>query len=207
MPHLSGSSVKNVPLSNLLEVRLIWTYCSASDPSSVLECGPGKGLTGYFLRHYTRASYLVGLEVWDPYVEVLEESKIYNKVLKWDLNNTPLPFQGRVFDLAICSEVLEHLTHNNAIKLIEELKRVSRRVCISTPGYYFHNSSLDGNVHQKHLSLISQRDLQKQGFRVWGYGNFIINGRELRKISTLLTPLTPKFPKFAQGLFATWESS
>lgn len=45
-----------------------------------------------------------------------------------------LPFKDKTFDLVVCAEVLEHLTHSELENAVSELKRVSKKyILISVP--------------------------------------------------------------------------
>ena len=48
-----------------------------------------------------------------------------------------LPESNQAFDLAMCNSVIEHVTPEHRRQLVDELRRVARRVCIQTPAKSF----------------------------------------------------------------------
>lgn len=66
-------------------------------------------------------------------VDMSEESlsRIKNKKIKGDCRN--LPIKDNVFEVAIFSEVIEHIEKETVIKTLKELKRVAKKVYITTP--------------------------------------------------------------------------
>ena len=97
-------------------------------PTSVLEVGCGEGHLARRLRAVHVPDRFVASDVdlgsiapdLDPAIEVVEAS-IYR-----------LPWPDRSFDLVVCCEVLEHLSHP-ALGLAEVVRVAKRHVLVSTP--------------------------------------------------------------------------
>src|SRR5690606_40085438 len=57
------------------------------DHSHILEVGPGRGGLGWWIKAHKTGCHLTGVEVWPPYVKVLEGLGLYDRVLEMDVRN------------------------------------------------------------------------------------------------------------------------
>lgn len=99
---------------------------------SVLDIGAGSGELlrdiGKFARRQERKSYLYGLELNARSADaILEESKNFAEIKSIQANALTLPFDDKTFDYAISSLFTHHLTDEQIIKTLREMKRVVRR--------------------------------------------------------------------------------
>jgi ubiquinone/menaquinone biosynthesis C-methylase UbiE len=90
--------------------------------SSILDVGCGNGI---FTNTVIKAKTVVGV---DRSMAALQ----HVKTLRCQVDITKLPFSDRTFDLVVAMEVLEHLTHVDFKKSLEELARLSRRYVMVT---------------------------------------------------------------------------
>ena len=99
---------------------------------SVLDIGAGSGeflrIIAKFARKQNRQANLFGLELNARSASsILEESKDFDKISAIRGNALSLPFADKSFDYTICSLFTHHFTDENIIKILAEMKRVSRR--------------------------------------------------------------------------------
>ena len=99
---------------------------------SVLDIGAGSGEllrdVGKFARKQKRRANLFGLELNARSANaILEESKNYDEIKSIQANALTLPFADKTFDYAISSLFTHHLTDEQIIKTLQEMKRVVRR--------------------------------------------------------------------------------
>ena len=99
---------------------------------SVLDIGAGSGEllrdVGKFARKQKRRAKLFGLELNARSANaILEESKNYDEIKSIQANALSLPFADKTFDYAISSLFTHHLTDEQIIKTLREMKRVVRR--------------------------------------------------------------------------------
>lgn len=174
---------------------------------TVLDLGCGRGLNGCLLHgsRDLRGTTLIGLEINDEYIKACKEHKIYDKILKHELPTIPL--KDKSVDLIICIEVIEHLTREEGVKLLDEIDRVGKgRVIISTPNMFFH--TIEGEDEDEHKSLWTVKDFKSRGYRVYGMGLKmpLLWGDKFLQIKQalyyLFTPLSYIFPKISGGLIA-----
>lgn len=71
-------------------------------------------------------------------------------------SSTALPLRTESFDLAVCSELIEHLNTDNVKATLGELNRVAEHVVVTTPNCYLHAKILDPT----HVNFFTARNLQ-----------------------------------------------
>jgi cyclopropane fatty-acyl-phospholipid synthase-like methyltransferase len=170
------------------------------DAKSVLDVGCGRGIIGALCRIYRNTSRIVGLDIYDPYLEFCRHMHFYDEVMKWDLRCTPLPFSDKEFDVTTAVEVVEHLTSEDALKLLEELERIAHTVVVSTPRTFFEQKTFDKNPFQRHISLLDQRVFRLRGYRVYGVGGMLFWGKNIKYVSSALASVTYMLPRLSSLL-------
>jgi ubiquinone/menaquinone biosynthesis C-methylase UbiE len=98
---------------------------------SVLDVGAGSGELlreiGKFARRKKKNSDLLGLELNARSADaILEESKNFNDIKSIQANALSLPFADNTFDYAISSLFTHHLSDEEIVKSLSEMKRVVR---------------------------------------------------------------------------------
>ena len=99
---------------------------------SVLDVGAGSGellrSIGSFARKQNRKARLCGLELNASAAGAIsKESKDFAEIKSVQSNALNLPFADKSFDYAFSSLFTHHLTNENIIKALTEMKRVTRR--------------------------------------------------------------------------------
>ena len=136
----------------------ILSYLSRVNPHSILELGSG---CGHWAKIFNRPEY-VGVESWGPY---LVEARHLPTRIRADARL--VPFRPRTFDVVLVLELLEHLTHQDGIRLLQDAKTISKKaVLVSTPADFVEQGALNGNPAERHISLWTRADLQACGFTV-----------------------------------------
>jgi len=77
------------------------------------------------------------------------------KYVKHDLNQVPLPFENKTFDIIFCSHVLEHV--DNLIPLLEDFHRISKprgKLVIIVP-YWLQYGMLNDPTHRRFFNYFS----------------------------------------------------
>lgn len=139
-----------------------------------LDIACGFGTWGKHVRKGSYASYLVGLDIWKPYLARLKAQRIYDDLILADA--AQLPFIERSFDVVIACEIIEHLPKERGSTMLITCERVAReKIVISTPNYRYRQDALRGNPFEKHISFWNDYDIKKAGYKIRGIGMRFLN--------------------------------
>ena len=145
----------------------------ASNPKSVLDLGIGFGMNGAGVRNWLDLGIepfkttLVGVEVFENYWNATWD--LYDKVHIDDIRSfLGLCIEmGHKFDTIIMTDVIEHFTKEEGLKVLEMMKEVCNISCIvSTPAIWIEQGTTYGNEHETHRSLWTVEDFTELGFGV-----------------------------------------
>jgi ubiquinone/menaquinone biosynthesis C-methylase UbiE len=142
----------------------------------------------------------VGADISLPYLRYCQERELYKDLVRCDVRR--LPFKEKSFDVVLLLQLVEHLTKEEGLKLIDEAQKTARKqVIIGTPVGFLELGF--------HLSGWQPDEFRGLGYKVSGHGiripvpnkklkGFII---QLSRFSCLF-PFTYRFPKFAYQMVA-----
>jgi SAM-dependent methyltransferase len=150
--------------------------------NSFLDCACGYGKWGFLTRVWLNLSgkhgYVVGCDIWVPYLKFCKQHHVYDDEVRCDAR--AIPFRDQSFDIVFACEVLEHLSKFQGRKMISEVERVmAKRLVMTTPNGLYPQDTSDGNQFQKHRSAWSSIELQGLGFEVVGVGGFPTSKKSL----------------------------
>ena len=166
------------------------------------------------------------MEAFQPYLEESKRKNIHTEYLKQRIEE--VDFSRDSFDAVIMIEVLEHLTKETGLEILEKAEKWAKnKIIISTPNGYFPMGAVDSNAFQRHLSGWNIDALEKLGFKCYGVSGLkslylkenIVHSLNNEKDNTfsnirfrpkkffyvingLLQVFSYYFPKKAFGLFA-----
>ena len=166
---------------------------------SLIDVGCGRGIVGAITRIYRAPKRLVGIDIFQDYIDFCKKYNIYDELHRLDLRSAPLPFSDREFSVATCIETIEHLPKRQGEKLLNELHRIADLVIVSTPSAFFRQpkSHVKNNPFQAHVSKWTVEDFRKRGYDVKGVGELAAH-----KLAIPTRKLTCKFPRLHQFLLA-----
>jgi len=146
-------------LSSLLskEIDNNWTILDAG-------CGRTSALQGV-----NKGSYSVGLDSYKPYLIKIRGLSVHNACVLGDVR--ALPFKFNSFDCVVATEILEHISKRDGLKMLAEIERVAKnKILMTTPnGFLSTYAGPDDNPDETHLCGYDVNELVNLGFRVYGY--------------------------------------
>lgn len=154
-----------MPSSAIESKQVLVDWFEEIKPRRVLDIGVGCGTYSMLLngrypvegfRQYQGPKpYMVGIEVYYPYVTQFDLNAKYDKLVIGDARYFDY-FKlwqeiGDEYDLTIMGDVLEHMTKDEAVHLFDEVKPDSYNLLISLPIIHYPQGAFDGNPFEVHV--------------------------------------------------------
>ena len=135
---------------------------------SFLDVGCGFGCWGYKIQAYSEPSYLVGIDVWKPYLLRVKRKNIYDDIILADALH--LPFKEKSINIVLACEIIEHLPKSEGEIFLKTLEKISTdKVIVSTPNFKYLQDEVRGNPFEKHVSFWKYSHFPK-GYKIYGIG-------------------------------------
>lgn len=152
------------PVHKILQKAGLWEFCE-KDIETVLDVACGLSLKSKFLG----AKNIVGVDIYEPYLKAIESDVPYS-VVKYDVRKINNIFIDNSFDAVYALDIIEHLEKDDSIRLIEQCKKIAKKVVIvETPnGYLPQNIDIQGfgaDEFQTHRCSWNVEELQCMGFK------------------------------------------
>ncbi len=185
---------------------------ATSDCGSILDVGCGVDSPVQYL---STDMYRVGVDVHAPAIEASKRRGIHNEYFEISIDDIDQHFADGSFDCVLASDVIEHVTKEQGLALIEKIERIAKyKVIIFTPRGFLPQDEQDGNPWQKHKSGWEVSEMERFGYHVTGINglksiwniNFLWRKRDdanilvrvLRKLLIDVTqPYVRNHPKYA----------
>lgn len=116
------------------------------NPRTVLDVGAGEGT--YLELAHRRGQHWTAVEAWEPYVSEYQLAERYDRVIVGDVRSIEWPD----VDLVIFGDVLEHMTHADALQVWNESRKHARHVLLSLPIIPYPQGPIGGNPYEEHRS-------------------------------------------------------
>jgi hypothetical protein len=154
------------------DTTYILEFINKLDPKSVLDVGAGFGRWGFLCRcHFGGGISLTvkpdqelridAVEAFEPNVNPAYQA-VYNNTYRGDAR-TIIPGLG-IYDVIICSHMIEHLEKNEAWQLIDNMRAHARMaVILALPFNDPLRGPMDGNEYEAHKSVWTEADFQNSG--------------------------------------------
>ncbi len=130
----------------------------------ILDVAHGHGNWGYQIRTKKKGNpILIGLDIWVPHVEKVNQINIYDELILCDARNPPL--RSKSIDIEIACEVLEHISLDKADSFLNGLEALYKNILIvSTPLGFLDQGIVYENPHEQHLSGWHEKELQDKNY-------------------------------------------
>ena len=128
-----------------------WASQTKIEYNNILDIGVGEGTYYNLLSSLDNLQECkwTGVEAWEPYIDKYNLKNKYHNIIHDDVRK--VVFNDDKYDLVFCGDVLEHMTKEDAIKLIDTLLPISKYIYISIPIIYHPQGAYAGNPFEVHV--------------------------------------------------------
>jgi predicted TPR repeat methyltransferase len=130
-----------------------WFRENQQNIKRLLDVGVGSGTYIQLIKEQNNIctdTEWVGVEVWEPYIEKYRLKDRYNSIINQDVRTIAWPELGH-FDVAVAGDILEHMTKNEAIKLVDGILSVTDVLIVSIPVIHYPQGEYEGNPYEEHV--------------------------------------------------------
>lgn len=130
-----------------------WINDYATEIKTVVDLGVGNGTYHKFFSRKNpvlRHCQWIGIEVYEPYIEKFNLKDSYDQIVNQDIRKIDYS-QFSPIDIVFAGDVLEHMTKDESVHLIETLLQHSKRIIISIPIVHYPQDEVEGNPYEKHI--------------------------------------------------------
>jgi len=136
------------------------------DCKSLLDVGCGNNSP---IKHFSHKLYTVGVDAYLPSIEKSKNLRIHNDYLNIDVMDIGEKINPKSFDCVLASDLIEHLTKENGLKLIKMMEEIAtKKVIIFTPNGFLPQGEYDNNPWQIHHSGWEVEEMQDLGYKIIG---------------------------------------
>lgn len=132
---------------------LAWFQHNESNITTVVDIGPGSGTYINLIKEEAKCcvnATWIGVEIWKPYIEKFQLESRYNKILNQDIRT--VNWSNLSPDVVIAGDVLEHMTKDDAVALVNQILTVAKTLIISIPIRYMpQDEHAYENPHEAHI--------------------------------------------------------
>jgi SAM-dependent methyltransferase len=133
---------------------------------SLLDVGCGSGSP---IKSFSHKMHCVGVDAFAPSIEKSEKQGIHKEYHEMKVLDIGKKFGPGSFDCVLATDLIEHLSKEDGIKLIEMMERIAKKtVIIFTPNGYLPQGKYENNPWQVHLSGWTAEEMVGRGYRVIG---------------------------------------
>ncbi|MEK7090981.1 MAG: class I SAM-dependent methyltransferase [Patescibacteria group bacterium] len=137
-----------------------------ANSKSVLDVGCGNDSS---LGRLAKTFSSEGIDIYPRCIEISKRNHYHDTYKLGDVRKLGKYYKNKSFDTLISIDVIEHLTKQEALKMISQMEKIARKkVILMTPQGYIDQKAYDGNPYQVHHSGWSKKDLQDMGYQVYG---------------------------------------
>ena len=168
-----------MPFSNTEQISPILAEITRLHPRSILDVGCGLGLYGMLCRIHLDLYHdpefyrkLDGSHAWTTRIEGIEGCETYTPFIPaWAYDKLHLgnaldiipTLTDNQYDLILILAMIEHLTQDEGVWLLSQLKRVGRAIILSVPKNW-QEQKIEGYPLETHRSHWTEQDLRDMGF-------------------------------------------
>jgi hypothetical protein len=173
---------------------------------TLLDIGCG---SSSLIQHFSpQLKFTFGIDLDESNITKSQLKSIHNEYRVMNATDIGEYFMPKSFDCVLASDVIEHLTKDDGLKLISMMEQIAtRKVIIFTPNGFLPQDGYDPSPYSLHLSGWNIDEMRGMGYRVIGINGWKLLRGEVAKIkwkprylwyivsllSQLLTEANPKY--------------
>jgi cyclopropane fatty-acyl-phospholipid synthase-like methyltransferase len=146
-PFLFVDIIDNMPTSHNTNIEYIARLIRDNAPQTILDVGAGAGKYGHLTRAIYLDSKIDAVEVWEPYIKKYKLKSLYDKVYQSDIRE----FNNLNYDLIILGDVIEHMSKEDAVSLMERVASQAQMAIISIPVCHCPQGHVHDNPYEEHV--------------------------------------------------------
>ena len=159
------SDAENRPVLHDLLKKVLRPGCR------ILEAGIGYGDIGSLVREIGKRKGLgfndidlVGVEIWEPYLQEKCLTKVYSQIILGDIREIFPQISDKYFDLVLLIDILEHFERNEGMEVLRQAERIGKMVVVCVPIIDYPQGPVHGNPHEVHKAQWKVSELEKLGY-------------------------------------------
>lgn len=132
---------------------LEWFKNNEQKITRILDIGAGSGTYIKLIKENNQVcqnAEWICIEAWEPYIKEFNLKNRYNQVINSDVRIIDWETIGN-FDVIVAGDVLEHMTKDEAIQLVNILINRCQTLIISIPIRYLPQGDINGNPFEVHV--------------------------------------------------------
>lgn len=134
-------------------ITLEWFKENEHTITRILDIGAGSGTYIDLIKHehsLCQNAEWIAVEAWQEYINKYQLTEKYSTVLHQDACTLNWEEMGE-FSVAIAGDVLEHMTKDAAIQLVENVLHHCKTLIISIPIVHMPQEEIEGNPFEVHV--------------------------------------------------------
>lgn len=132
---------------------LAWFEKNQSSIGTVVDIGPGSGTYINLIKESAGccvAATWIGVEIWKPYIEQFQLQSRYTEIINQDVRT--VDWSQLNPDVVIAGDVLEHMSKDDAVTLVDSILAVAKTLIVSIPIRYMpQDEHAYDNPHEAHI--------------------------------------------------------
>ncbi len=147
---------------------LAWFQKNADNIKTVVDIGPGSGTYIKLIREDAQCcvdAKWIGIEIWPTYITEFNLESRYNQIINADART--VDWAELAPDVVIAGDVLEHMTKQDAVSLVDRILAVAKTLIVSIPIRYMpQDEHAYENPHEAHIKDDWSHD---EVMETWGH--------------------------------------
>lgn len=135
------------------EQTLAWFVNNQQHIQTVVDIGPGSGTYISLVKEQAQCctnARWIGVEIWEPYIQQFRLQERYDEIVNADVRTVDWTQLNP--DVVIAGDVLEHMTKQDAVALVDRILLVAKTLIVSVPIRHMPQDKYAyENPHEAHI--------------------------------------------------------